>query len=239
MPARELLGWLYPPHCCHCGAVLCAPRDRLLCPSCYRELEESRARGAICSTCGLMLQTDSESKATCTNCQTRKPHFDVARAALRYSGPASSVILSFKYRGDYFLGPRLLTKALEAGWVPSGLDDADAVIPVPLHPRRERERGYNQAALLARTLARHFGLPLWRKALRRTRYTSQQTSLVARRRWDNVRGAFEVTSHVRAKCLLLVDDVMTTGATASECARALKKSGAGRVNVLTLARTQP
>jgi len=233
------LDWFYPPHCYHCGAVLCGSQSRILCPACYQELMATRIDGTICRICGLRLHTDSDAEATCTNCLTRGPDFDVARALFPYAGPAASLIVRFKFNGEFFLGPRLLKRAIEMGWMPGGLGEFDAVVPVPLHPRRERERGYNQAFLLAEVVARHFERPLRRRALSRTRHTSQQARLAAHRRWENVRGAFRTNAPVQGMRLLLVDDVMTTGATASESARVLKKAGASSVSVLTIARTQP
>lgn len=237
--AHSALDWFYPPHCYHCGEVLLGSRSRILCPRCYQDLTASRIEGTICRICGLLLHTEAEAEATCTNCQTHQPDFDMAHALFSYAGPAGSLIISFKFHGEFFLGPRVLKRAIETGWMPDGLGELDAIVPVPLHPRRERERGYNQALLLAKTLARHLDRPLHRRVIRRTRHTGQQTKLAAHRRWENVRGAFQADADVRGARLLLVDDVMTTGATASECARVLKKSGAASVSVLTLARTQP
>ncbi len=175
------------------------------------------------------------------SCRLQTRHFEAARAFTDYAGPAKSVIKSYKFDGDYFLGPRFLGGMLARGWLPDGIGAPEAVVPVPLHPRRRRERGYDQALLLARVLARHFGCRLERRALVRTRYTSQQSLLPVTQRWDNVRGAFAVAraGPVEGKRLLLVDDVLTTGMTADECARALKKAGAARVEVLALARTLP
>jgi len=237
--ADLVLDWFYPPHCYHCGAVLSGSRSRILCPPCHQDLVASRIDGTICRICGLRLYEENDAKATCANCLTRVPDFDVARALFSYAGPAGSLIVGFKFHNEFFLGPLLLKRALKMGWTPDGLGDFDAVVPVPLHPRRERERGYNQALLLAKVVARHFERPLRRRALCRTRHTSQQTKLAAHRRWENVRGAFQTNADVRGARLLLVDDVMTTGATASECARVLKKAGARSVSVLTIARTQP
>ena len=237
--ADSVLDWFYPPHCYHCNACLSGTRSRILCPRCFRDLAASRIQGTVCRICGLPIHTGDKTDATCTNCYTRRPDFDVARAIFSYAGPAGSLIASFKFHGDFFLGPRLLRRAIEMGWMPDGLGDADAIVPVPLHPRRERERGYNQALLLARTVARHLDRPLRRRVLSRPRYTSQQALVAAHRRWENVRGAFQAGADAQGWHWLLVDDVMTTGATASECARVLKKSGAERVSVLTIARTQP
>ena len=150
------------------------------------------------------------------------------------------MIVRFKFGGEFWLGRDILKRAQQSGWLPELGDGVDGVVPGPLHPRRERERGYNQALLLASALCKLTGWPLRARVLRRTRYTSQQTRLSANQRRDNVRGAFAPAGeNLEGQHLLLVDDVMTTGATVSECAKVLKKSGASRVSVLTLARARP
>jgi ComF family protein len=151
------------------------------------------------------------------------------------------VIRHFKFRGGFFLGPRVLEGALRSGWLPRDIDAPDIVCPVPLHPRRRRERGYDQALLLARVVARHLGCALERRALVRTRYTSQQSLLPVGRRLQNVRGAFTVqlSNRVSGRRVLIVDDVMTTGVTAGECARVLVDAGAAETQVFTLARALP
>ncbi len=236
-----LLDWFYPRHCYHCDAPIEQPRARILCRDCYDVLKADRITGSVCATCGLPLEGAASDEVECVSCRLQKRHFEAARAFTAYAGPASSVIKSYKFKGDYFLGPRFLRGMLAQGWLPDGIGAPDAVMPVPLHPRRRRERGYDQALLLARVLARRFGCRLARGALVRTRYTSQQSLLPVTQRWDNVRGAFAVTrpALVEGKRLLLVDDVLTTGMTAEECAKALKKAGATRVEVLALARTLP
>ncbi|MFO7958468.1 MAG: ComF family protein [Candidatus Brocadiia bacterium] len=137
------------------------------------------------------------------------------------------------------IGPRLLKGILRSAGAPPDIETPSAVVAVPLHPRRLRERGYNQSALLGRVLAGHFGRRLLSGVLRRTRHTSRQTGLSRTARRDNVRGAFEAArpGAVDGLNLLLVDDVMTTGATVDECCKVLKRAGAAKVQVLTLART--
>jgi len=238
---HSLLDWFYPRHCYHCEAPIRRSRGHIFCRDCYGELLSGRITGAVCTTCGLPLEVDGSSEPRCVSCRLQQRHFDTARAFFAYAGPASSLIKSYKFKGDYFLGPRFLRGLLAQGWLPEGIEAPQAVLPVPLHPRRRRERGYDQALLLARVLTRHFGCELTRGALVRTRYTSQQALLPVTMRWDNVRGAFNVAKPgpVRGHSLLLVDDVLTTGMTANECARVLKRAGASKVQVLALARTLP
>jgi len=236
-----LLDWFYPRHCYHCGASLNESALRLLCHDCLRALADGRIAGPVCDVCGLPLEGEPAPGTLCITCRTQRRYFDRARALFAYAGPAASVIKSFKFDGDFFLGPRFLRGALALGWLPGDIAPPSAVLPVPLHPRRRRERGYDQALLLARALARHFGRPLLGRALVRTRYTTQQVGLSMGRRHDNVRGAFSVRrpGAISGESLLLVDDVMTTGATVEECAKALRKAGAAEVQVFTLARTAP
>jgi len=238
---QSALDWLYPPHCRHCGSPLAGGGSRLLCGGCEEQLFRSRIGEAACAECGLPLSGDPAPGTLCMDCRAMRREFDVARAFFRYAGPVASLIRAFKFDGEYRLGPALLRALLEEWGLPEALGEADSVVPVPLHPKRRRERGYDQAVLLARTVARRLGRPLLRRALTRTRYTSQQSLLPVSRRWDNVRAAFSVrdADSVSGRRLLLVDDVMTTGSTADQCARVLKRAGAAAVAVLTLARTGP
>ena len=235
---NSALDWFYPPHCRHCATPLTGTRSRILCRECFRDLADGRICGPLCPVCGMPYDAPAERVGACIACQTNPPFFDVARSVFPYAGPAGSLVRSFKFEGQFFLGPQLMKRTIAQGWMPDGVAGFDGVVPVPLHPKRERMRGYNQATLLGRVVARNAGTPLWRNALRRVRHTDQQALLAAAKRWDNVRGAFQAGSvEVEGRHVLLVDDVMTTGATAGECARTLKKAGAARVSVLTLVRT--
>ena len=233
---NAVLDWFYPPHCYHCGTFLEQPGNRLLCPTCTEWLFSSRITPPCCAVCGLSLP-GSDGHNTCLSCRSLRPRFDRAWAVFPYSGPAASIVRSYKYQGNAFLGPELLRWIIDRGWLPDEGGTFDSVVPVPLHRRRRAERGYNQAALLARIIAEWASAPMMENALVRKRHTKQQARLSRPKRKDNVRGAFAtgprqtVGHHV-----LLVDDVMTTGATSEECARALKKGGAAEVSVLTLVR---
>jgi ComF family protein len=235
------LDWIYPRHCCHCEKQIRNARGLILCGECFEDLRARRILGSTCQLCGLPLAGEAAAGTLCMECAAHGRHFDLARAFFPYASPAASVILHFKFHGDFFLGPRFLGGLLKLGWLPADISPPDLVVPVPLHPRRQRERGYDQALLLAQTAARHLGRRLLRGVLVRTRYTSQQSLLPPGGRRDNVHGAFAVTrpDRVGGRSLLLVDDVMTTGATADECARALKKAGAAQVQALSLARAVP
>ena len=188
--------------------------------------------------------------AECGACREDEQAFDGARSFGLYTGKLRQAVLRLKFAGDERLGTRL-GELLEPTW--DSLSEvaefaSPLIVPVPLHPSRRRERGFNQSELLAAGLVRALGrhnngaAPQVAKAcLRRKRATPPQTGLSVAARRENLRGAFEVvkTDEVRGRMMVLVDDVMTTGATLSACARALKRAGAAQVMALTLARATP
>jgi ComF family protein len=174
----------------------------------------------------------------CGSCRKRRPGFDYARSAARYEDALREALHAFKFRGRRALAAPLgdlLAEAVE-GRLPHG--DPDLLVPVPLHPRRERERGFNQAALLARRVGRAWGCRVGDRVLARAVATPSQTELDAPARRANVRGAFRLRRPelIVGRHVVLVDDILTTGATLSECARCLREGGAARVGALTVAR---
>ncbi len=185
----------------------------------------------------------------CSHCRNQEYKFDMARSYGLYSGNLRAAILLLKFRRRERLGWRL-GEYLEGDWrvLRETVQSEPVLVPVPLHPSRERERGFNQAYILGRGLSRKLrrisGAPLPRletQCLRRIRPTPPQAGLSLRARQENVRGVFEVASpeRLRDREVVLVDDVMTTGATLSACATVLKRAGAVRVVALTLARATP
>ena len=177
---------------------------------------------------------------TCSNCLERRFAFECAMSARRHTGVVRDLVQRFKYRGDHFLRRPLsvwLVEAWETDGRLRGGPPVTALVPVPLHPQRRRERGFNQAEALCRLLEKHARLPVWH-ALRRVRFTETQTHLARNERLENLRGAFAAARRrpVAGAHLLLVDDVFTTGATVDECARVLRRAGAASVRVLTVAR---
>jgi len=175
---------------------------------------------------------------TCANCAHRTLHFETAVAVYRSRGIVRRLIHDFKYRRQMHL------RGLVAHWLCQALEDVrlrgrhfDIVVPVPLHPARERERGFNQAAVLADLLSARISVPN-NAVLQRIRYTTTQTAFDRAERMENLHNAFRLRkkSDVRDSRVLLVDDVLTTGSTLSECARVLKKAGAISVHAITAAR---
>ncbi|BCS55147.1 amidophosphoribosyltransferase [Geobacter sp. SVR] len=190
-----------------------------------------------CSICGIPFHGFGDDHP-CSDCLTHAPGFDAARSALLYEGGGRELIHAFKYHYRTHLRRPLALLAVEQLSEFVALQTPDLIVPVPLHVRRLRSRGFNQAVLLAEPLAREWGLPLKRRLMRRVRWTRPQIELDAGERRANVRGAFAVDnpSQVTGKRILLVDDVFTTGSTVDECARVLKKAGACHVTVITMAR---
>ncbi|MGH7905817.1 MAG: double zinc ribbon domain-containing protein [Candidatus Binataceae bacterium] len=237
----NLLDFLYPPYCVACGVLLPGGGKRRVCDLCISRI--ARISEPFCLICGApALKSALDRAGRCPRCQKSQPNFRTARSAARYTphmdeeeGTIGSIIRRHKYGLDQSLG-RALAECI--GELPFGRGVYDTVIPVPLHRRRLRWRGFNQAALLGLEIARRLDCPCDLRALARIRPTPPQTFRNHRARAHNVRGAFTVTEprRVGGKRLLLVDDVMTTGATADECARILRAGGAGAVDVFTLAR---
>jgi ComF family protein len=239
---RYLANFFYPPRCAGCDARMPLETSRRVCGGCVAKLD--RIDGPICSVCGIPLESfNSGADGWCETCAKSPPHFGLARAIVRYrpggdedTQLVASLIRRHKYGPDQSLSHALAECLGDP--LPLRGGDYDVVIPVPLHPARLRWRGFNQAAMLAEHIARDFDRPLDVRTLARRRPTPPQTSQDSRQRRLNVRQAFAVTHSKRVanRRILLVDDVMTTGATADECARTLLAAGARRVDVMTLAR---
>jgi ComF family protein len=226
------LDLVFPPLCPVCDEILGAGRRDPLCGACWEGLE--RIAPPWCRCCGAPLGVEG----LCGACRSRRPRFAYARAALLYGDLAREAIHAFKFGGRRGLANPL--GDLLAGLGLSALPGAapDLLVPVPLHPRRARERGYNQALLLARRLERAWRVPVVADALVRAVPTLPQADLDAAARRRNVRDAFAVSQpeRIAGRHVVLVDDVLTTGATAGECARSLYRAGAAAVGVLTVAR---
>ncbi len=233
---RVLLDCVFPATCEACDRPLAAGAPSCLCAACVGAIV--RPAAPLCAPCGVPL--GDPAAVVCGACRRRPPAFASARAAGVYlraetaGGPLAVAVQAFKYRGRRGLAAPL--GALLAERYPFAPDAL--LVPVPLHPARLRARGFNQALLLARQLGRRRGLALAPDALVRTRATAAQPGLPADERRRNLRDAFVVRrpDAVRGQAAVLVDDVLTTGATADACARALLAAGAVRVDVFTLGR---
>jgi len=221
--------WIYPPTCVLCGAPGDDGLD--LCAGCRGDLPMI---GACCPRCALPLPAPAA--GPCGACQRHPPPFAVCRAAFRYEDPLPALIGGLKFR-DRFNLIRLLATLLAETL--AGLDDPrpDALVPVPLHPRRLRERGYNQSLELARVIGRRLDLPVDARCCNRVRATPPQAALDQKSRRRNIRGAFAAGGDLGGRHVAVIDDVVTTGSTVGELARTLRRAGCRRVDVWTLART--
>lgn len=219
---------IFAPSCTLCHAP--ATRAIDLCAACRAELPW-QARG--CRHCGLTLPAGAHS-GLCAQC-LRRPRFDIAIAAFEYKPPVDWLVTRLKFHKRLtharLLGTLMATRIAMAGDVPP-----DYIMPVPLHPRRYRDRGYNQAELLARQIARREHLPVRTDLVRRRKHTRPQMSLPAAERQRNVRDAFAVYGHCRGHDIAIVDDVVTTGHTATALAAVLKRHGAARIRLWCAAR---
>lgn len=237
--ADGILNLIYPDACLVCAAPVARLQDRGICPACWQKALRLRIMGALCPSCGIPYQNFQEQTAhVCGQCIRQPPPFSGARAFGYYSSELSRIVLALKFNGRRDLAPALaslLGSAFLESWTP---DDVDWIVPVPLHAKRLAERGYNQAALLARPLARLLGKPCGEHLLERVRRTLPQVGLSDAERARNLHGAFLCSQpeRVRARKVLLLDDVMTTGSTVSSASQALLEAGAARVCVLAVAR---
>lgn len=235
---RHAVRFFLPAHCAACGVPLTTDPVPLFCTTCWDMIAPLKL--TRCSQCDRPLPSPvaltHSPKHRCHHCTVRPPAFEKAWTLYPYLPPLQDAICLFKYRGKVSLAKPLGRLILNA--LPSSLK-ADLIIPVPLHPTRLREREFNQSLLLADQVAKHTSLPLSFTNLIRTLPSEPQRTLSRKERLKNLRQAFAVhrPALIARKRVLLVDDVFTTGTTANECAKALRKAGAETVCVLTLART--
>lgn len=226
---------LYPRNCVQCGLPSPEP-FRYICWDCFSETPGIEP--PFCARCGDPVAGSIEHSYTCFACARETPAFDKARSAVRYDGAVGNAVRSLKYNHALWLVEDLtvlLDNCLRSEYPEQTFD---CVAAVPLYPPRRRARGFNQSALLGAALARRLHIPFDGNLLRRIRPTVSQTGLTAPQRAANVSSAFRIGWFARPqrKRILLVDDVMTTGATVNACAATLKKGGAASVHVVTVAR---
>lgn len=219
------LAWLWPQDCFLCAAPAAAA---LLCPVCAKDLP--RLGGPACPVCAL----PTVDAAVCGRCLKQTPYFDATHAAFRYAFPVDRLIQALKYRHNLALA-RFLSAALRQTAQTSDAH-ADLLMALPLADQRLAERGFNQAMELARPLAGQLNIPLPMGGYTRAINTPPQASLPWKERQKNIRGAFECALDLRDKHIIVIDDVMTTGASLNEFARTLKKHGARRVTNWVVAR---
>ena len=221
----QLLPALWRQNC-----VLCADDagNTALCPACWSDL--SRMPDTTCPICALPV---NESGTLCGSCLKHPPAYERTLAAYAFTFPLDRLVHAFKYHHQFSLLDTLTAPLIEAL---QHHPRPDAILPMPLHPWRLRERGYNQALLLAQHLAHQFKLPLLTHSCQRTRVTTEQARLSRQQRLDNLRGAFTCDANVQGLHIAIVDDVMTSGSSAQHLAQALKHAGASTVECWVVAR---
>jgi len=237
---RNFIDIVYPPRCHVCSDFLgnddSENQPIFFCRACFADFRQISS--PLCPICCTPFITDTQEDHTCEDCLRKKPFFEAIYARYIYRGAIMEAIHQFKYGEKNFLSDSLgpLLSQFAEGLVEKS--DNLLTMPVPLHPKRLRERGFNQSLLLARHVAEHLDTELDFLSLRRVRYTLPQTGLGKEERRKNVRAAFRVENPdaVKGMTILLVDDVATTGNTLNECARILTRSGCENVLCLVLAR---
>ena len=234
--AGAFLDLVYPRSCQCCGKQLDALDQRYICWDCM--MDNDYIKPPYCQICGQPVEGYIDHAYQCHSCSADPKYFDHARSCALYGKTIRDAILALKYSDGLWLVPDLAGMLATGYRVHYGGADYEGILAVPLYNRKQRERGYNQAGALARELSKNLHIPFYGRMIKRVRMTRTQTKLTAAQRKTNVRRAFSVQQRawLSGRRFLLVDDVMTTGATVNECARALKEAGVGRVDVLTLAR---
>ncbi len=231
-----LADMLFPVQCATCGDALIGGEGDPFCSDCLSAV--SFTTPPLCTSCGFPFTITQGADHLCEECILASHPFSVARSLGIYEGALLDAIHLFKYHGKISVGEALGRMMAQTPYDSLAIGDYSLIIPVPLHPKRLRERGFNQSLVLARQVSKRFSIPLDFLALRRTLHTEAQVKLSGRKRRTNVRGAFEVKARnrIQGHKIVLIDDVYTTGSTAAECSKVLVQSGAKEVAVLTLAR---
>ncbi len=234
---RRILDLILPSSCAYCNSSVSGSGVPFFCSSCWSDF--TVMTGALCPVCGRQFESPEaltySADHCCLSCKQRPPAFDQSLSVGYFEGPLREAIHQFKYRPCRALGRPL------ASWMIRNIrpvSNVDCIMPVPLHITRLRQRGFNQALIIANELSNAFSIPLSYDNLIRARPTRPQVELSVRERVTNVAGAFILKKPAVCanKTVLLVDDVYTTGATMNECARVLINAGASGVNALTIAR---
>jgi competence protein ComFC len=228
------LGWVYPEVCQLCGGARAIPADGYVCGGCRARVRFIEP--PFCQRCGRPYEGDITNQFECANCQKMEWYFQSARSAVVARDPVLEVIHRYKYQRALWFEPFLADLLICAAG--PAIAGAQVIVPVPLYPTKEREREFNQAERLANRLSAATRIPVNKRLLRRVLPTQTQTQLSRGERLANVRNAFAVRKgqHLNGQRIILLDDVFTTGATTSACARVLTAAGAGEVCVWTVAR---
>jgi competence protein ComFC len=236
--ADAALSFIYPEVCALCGKHRALHQDGYVCPECWKQVRFIVP--PFCDRCGLPFVGEIEVAFECGNCHEMELHFTSARSAVTARGPVLEAIHHYKYNGHLWYEEFLIGLLRPAAREWFAQERCEALVPVPLFPVKQRERGFNQAERLARRLSSIVNVPMENELLKRTLPTPSQTRLSRSERAENMRNAFALRQQNRIEGghFVLVDDVFTTGATTSACAKLLLKAGAERVSVWTIARAE-
>jgi len=231
---------LFPHVCLNCGTVIndeCADLFGLhLCFKCKSQI--FLLEPPFCTQCRTPFKSKASVSHLCWRCEQKRPYFDVLLSPFLYEGMIESIVAGFKY-GKTGRSGRVLGNMLGNFFISQREIDQDMVlVPVPLHPKKERKRGFNQTVILAKGIREVLNVPLKNSLIERIKDTKSQTGLSFKERQENLKDAFVVKdkSQIKGKKILLVDDVATTGSTINECAKVLKKAGAEEVIGVVIAR---
>ena len=230
---NKLWRFLFPAGCLLCSASSSRSKNDYLCDNCLADLQDNHH---ACSLCALPI-TESQSTLLCADCLKSPPAFDRCLSAFVYAQPLEWMIQQLKFNEKLSYAPLLSSLMLrylqEKSLEPLQID---AIIPMPLHPKRLKERGFNQSLLLLESIASKMGIFVDASSCRRIRNTPHQTGKTAQQRRKNIKGSFQFDNHKGYKYVIIFDDVITTGSSVSELSKVLKRSGIERVDVWSLAR---
>ncbi len=225
----------FPSFCEICSSILDSPGEKIICHACLRNINPRRT--SYCSRCGRFFDSLGDPHL-CSDCAQKPPPFSTHRSSGRYQGVLKDIILLFKYRKFSILGKELARLAYKTlGAKRELFSGLEIVVPVPLHSKKRKQRGFNQAEIIAREIAKLLKIDYEKDALVKKKNTPPQTSLIAEERRQNIKGAFSLKKRekIEGKIVLLVDDVYTTGSTLRECSRVLIQGGAKEVRAISLA----
>lgn len=230
------LAFVFPPVCQLCNEARANAAEGYVCQDCYKQVRF--VREPMCKRCGLPFEGSITGLFECSNCREVELHFSSARSAVLAKDAVLEVIHRYKYYRSLWFEPFLAELLARAAREELRKEEWDVIVPVPLHPTKLREREFNQAERLAQRLGNALEMPVQTRWLRRTAATRTQTLLSRNERAANVRKAFVTARGLKlnGERIVLIDDVLTTGATTNACAKALRDAGAGQVCVWTVAR---
>lgn len=227
---------IFPPQCISCAEIIDQHQSDMFCQSCREKIHF--INGSFCPICGIPFRESPAGNHICGNCLENRPHYTLARAVADFDTVIMDTIHKFKYGHNISIGNSLGSFMADFTFPDFNFSEYSLLIPLPLHIRRLRERGFNQSLLLAKKIGQKHKLSVNFSLLKRHKFTLTQTGLHKAQREQNIRNAFTtVCDHkVSGTNIILIDDVYTTGATINECAKVLVQAGAEKVAVLTLAR---